>query len=245
MKALKILGLIGLIGLSAASADAIEKKIQSSKVYTPKAQSSYSIKKSTIPYSVQKSTETKLSEKPLKNQLYLIAGQAMLNPEEYNKEIMNVSVSSSSQYGPASNIGIGYQRDFSKKVAGRLEISMNSQNKTAYKHDIPTNTDIPFGYNELVLYNIDPELVYTEHFGSSTCLEAGIGPAITVAKVTSANETEKGASTTAMIGGKLSLDLCKTLKDWFVKAGAELRTGKVETLDITAPAIRIKIGRRF
>lgn len=241
-KTIKTLGLIGLMSLATIrGADALEPRVQN--MNSQKSTSSYSLKKSTSSYNLNKSTPAIVAEK--KNSVYLVAGQAMLNPAEYNDEIKAVSVSPESVYGPAMNAGIGYQRDFSKKWAGRLEISQNSQNKTAYKHDIPSNTDIAFGYNEMILYNIDPEAVYKMNLGSSTCMEAGIGPAITVAKITSANETDKGTSTTAMIGAKLSLDLCKTLNDYFIKGGVEFRTGSVETLNITAPTARIKIGRKF
>jgi hypothetical protein len=239
---IKTLGLLGLMTLATQrGAEALEQKVHSTN--SQKSTSSYSIKKSTPSYDVNKSTSTKPVEK--KNQVYLIGGQSMLNPAEYNNEIKKVSVSPESIYGPVSTAGIGYQRDLSNKVAGRLEISMNSQNKPAYKHDIPTNTDIQFGYNELVLYNIDPEAVYKIPISSKTSMEVGLGPAITVAKVTSANETDKATSTTAMVGAKVSLDLCQTLRDWFVKYGVEVRTGSVENLDISAPAIRLKLGRRF
>jgi len=175
------------------------------------------------------------------NSLYLLANQTSLNPTEYNAKIRQVSAGD--VFGSASTIGLGYEKSFSDKVSGGLEVSVNSQIKDAVKEDL-SGKKIKYGSNSLSLYNIDPQIIY-KIFGKTTSIEAGIGPAITIASVSSKNETDERNSNVSAIGVKASVSLKQKIKNYFIKLNASYRTGKNDILDVSGSNVGVSAGVEF
>jgi hypothetical protein len=175
------------------------------------------------------------------NEAYLIASQTSLNPSEYNDKIRQVSLGD--VFGNTTSIGMGYQRDFGNFI-GRLELMENSQTVDAIKQDL-TGNKVVYGYNAMTLRNIDPEVAYKTQLGETTSLEAGIGPAITIASLESSNGTDTATSHTTIAGGKASLSLSQRIGRAIVKLSASYRTGKSESLDVSGMNVGVNAGMEF
>jgi hypothetical protein len=176
------------------------------------------------------------------NSLYLLINQTSLNPSEYNAKIKQASTGD--VFNSVSTAGIGYEKSFSSKISGGLEVSANSQIKDAVKEDLSGN-QIKYGSNSLSTYNIDPQILYKIGLGEKTLLEAGIGPAITIASVSSKNETDERNSNVSAIGAKFSVSLKRAIKNYFIKLNASYRTGKNDILDVSGSNAGVSAGVEF